>query len=122
MRRRLERFLPIVVLALVMQILAPIAASWAAGITVPDPLQSAGICHSDGPTGSGDQNREPYAHDGLCAICIAHAGTAVGASKPLALVVLAHLSGPVFWTNAELTLRSSRVGSNTQARAPPRPM
>lgn len=48
MRRRLERFLPIVVLALVMQILAPIAASWAAGITVADPLQSASICHSDG--------------------------------------------------------------------------
>jgi hypothetical protein len=36
--------------------------------------------------------------------------------------VLAHLSRPILWTNTELTLRSSRVGSNTQARAPPRPM
>ncbi|MDI4235648.1 DUF2946 domain-containing protein [Bradyrhizobium sp. 31Argb] len=120
MSRRLQGFLPIVLLALAMQIVAPIAACWAAGIAIADPLQSAGICHSDATTGSGDQDREQHAHDGLCAICVAHAGTAVDAPRPVALVVLLRQFRPILWADKELTRVASRIGSNTQARAPPR--
>ena len=42
MRARLQKFLPIVLLALAMQVLAPIAACWAAGQAVADPL-GAGV-------------------------------------------------------------------------------
>ncbi|WP_442894257.1 DUF2946 family protein [Bradyrhizobium sp. AZCC 1693] len=116
---RQQKFLPIVLLALVMQILAPVAACWAAGIAAADPLQSAGICHSDASTGSGDQGREQYAHDGLCAICATHAAAAADAPKPVGLIHLARRFRPVPWPDAAQTLSSSRIGSNSQARAPP---
>src|SRR5438309_12086102 len=41
MRRRLHKLLPIVLIALVVQILAPIAACWAASIAASAPLGSA---------------------------------------------------------------------------------
>jgi hypothetical protein len=119
MPRRLKEFFPIVVLALVMQILAPVAACWAAAISVADPLQLAGICHSDATTGSGDQDRGQYAHDGLCAMCVSHAGTAVDAPRPVTCVELVREFRPILWTDAKLTHGPSRAGSNTQARAPP---
>jgi hypothetical protein len=87
-------------------------------IAVANPLQSAGICHSD-PTGSGDQDRGRYAHDGLCAICVSHASTAVDAPQPAAFVELVRQFRPIPWTDAELMLGPSRTGLNTQARAPP---
>ncbi|WP_430642012.1 DUF2946 family protein [Bradyrhizobium brasilense] len=103
-----------------MQILAPVAACWAAAIAVADPLQSAGICHSDTTTGSGDQDRGKYAHDGLCAICVSHADTAVDAPKPVTFVVLVRQFRPILWTDTRPVLGPSGSGSNTQARAPPR--
>jgi Protein of unknown function (DUF2946) len=120
MPRRLKKLFPIVVLALVMQILAPIAACWAAAIAVAGPLPSTGICHSAATTGSGDQDRGHDAHDGFCAICVSHAGTAVDAPKPVAFVELVRQFRPILWTDAELMLGPSRTGSNTKARAPPR--
>ena len=116
---RLKKFLPIVLLALVMQILAPVVASWAAGIAAADPLQSAGICHSDASTGTGDQGREQYAHHGLCAICVSYAAAAFDAPKPVTLVQLARQFRTVPWPDAALTRSPSRIGSNAQARAPP---
>jgi hypothetical protein len=120
MPRRLKEIFPIVVLALVVQMLAPVAACWAAAIAVADPLQSAGICHGDATTGSGDQDRGQHAHDGLCAICVSHAGTAVDAPRTVAFVELVRQFRPIFWTDTELMLGPSRTGSNTKARAPPR--
>src|SRR5512140_1201831 len=70
MRARLQKFLPIVLIALAMQVLAPIAACWAAGVAVADPLQNA-ICHSSDAAGSGpvDQTGAPGAHEGACSLC-----------------------------------------------------
>ena len=62
MRRRLRKFLPIVLIAVMVQILAPIAACWAASIAASDPLHAAVICHDNsastqptalGPIGTG---------------------------------------------------------------------
>ena len=119
MRRHSWKFLPVVLIALIAQTLAPVAACWAAAIAIADPLLSAGICHGDGTTGSGDQDRGQCAHDGLCAICVSHAGTAVDAPKPVAFVELVRQFRPIIWTDAELMLGPSRSGSNTKARAPP---
>ena len=42
--RRLKNFLPIVLIALMVQIFAPIGACWAASIAASDPLAGAAIC------------------------------------------------------------------------------
>src|SRR4030088_3723994 len=81
MRRRLRKFFPIVLIALTVQIFAPIAAGWAAVIAASDPLHAAVICHDDGASTSGqsDQTGQPRAHDGCCSVCsAAHTGAPVG--------------------------------------------
>jgi len=52
-RRRLRKYLPIVLMALAVQILAPIATCWAAAIAVSDPLHEAFICHDTGASPQG---------------------------------------------------------------------
>ena len=46
--RRLKNFLPIVLIALMVQIFAPVGACWAASIAASDPLSGAVICHGGG--------------------------------------------------------------------------
>src|SRR3979411_2365077 len=78
MRRRLRKLLPIVLLALTVQILAPIAACWAAGMAASDPRFSVVICPDNGAVSSGqtDQTGQPGAHAGCCSVCsLAHTGT-----------------------------------------------
>ena len=63
MRRQLRRFYPVLLIALTVQILAPVAACWAATIAA-DPLQAAVICHDNaastaGPTDETGQPRRP---------------------------------------------------------------
>src|SRR3981081_3777969 len=80
MRRRLRKYLPIVLIALTVQIFAPIAACWAASIAASDPLQAAGLCHdSAAPPGPIDQPGHPRGHDGCCSVCsVAHGGAPLG--------------------------------------------
>ena len=80
MRRRFQRFLPIVLIALVVQVLAPIGACWAAAIAASGPLGSAVICHDSAAASGrpGDQGGDHRAHNGACAICcICMAGAAI---------------------------------------------
>ena len=71
MRRRLKNFLPIVLIALVVQIFAPIGACWAASIAASDPLAGgrdlSRQCRS-GSSGQSDQTGH-RAHDGCCSVC-----------------------------------------------------
>src|ERR1700727_2214804 len=72
MRRRLRKFLPIVLMALAVQIFAPIAACWAASIAASDPLQAAFICHDEGGSQPGQTDPgQPRARDGCCSVCSA---------------------------------------------------
>ena len=61
MRRRLKNFLPIVLIALAVQIFAPIGACWAASIAASDPLHGAAICHGNGfdPDQTNDRPTRP---------------------------------------------------------------
>jgi Protein of unknown function (DUF2946) len=122
MRRRLEKFLPIVLIALMVQILAPIGACWAAALAASDPLTAAEICYTDPGQGSGagDQSGQHHAHDGACAICCAaQASAALETPQPTIIAAPYRDAAAVVWHQQAEDLRLSRVGSNTQARAPP---
>ena len=120
MRRRLEKFLPIVLIAVMVQILAPIGACWAAAIAASDPLQ-AEICHTDlGQGGTSDQSGQHHAHDGACAICCAaHAGAALDTPQFAAVPAPLRAAALIVWRDRANDLPWARIGSNAQARAPP---
>jgi hypothetical protein len=123
MRRRLQNFLPVVLIALAVQILAPIGACWAASIAASNPLRTAAICHDGAATDQSnnqpDQTGQPRAHDGCCSVCsAAHAGVPV--ETPQTAVSMPHLQPErVLWLDRTPDLFGSRTGSHTQARAPP---
>ena len=125
MRRRLRKFLPIVLIALTVQILAPIAACWAASIAASDPLHAAVICHDtasiQGQTSNqGDQTGQPGAHDGCCSVCgVAHAGALLDTPQTSAVAAPYFQFKRVVWFDTAPDLFGSRTGSNAQARAPP---
>jgi hypothetical protein len=125
MRRRLRKFLPIVLMALAVQILAPIAACWAASIAASDPLSAAVICHdsaastSDQTGNQTDQSGGQHAHDdGCCLACGIHAGASV---DPPQISIAAPYRQPkrVIWREVGPDLSGSGTGSHAQARAPP---
>jgi hypothetical protein len=122
MRRRLQKFLPIVLIALMVQILAPIGACWAAVIAVSDPLGSAVICHDSAVASGhqGDRGSEHRAHDGACAICcVLHASASADTPRAAAFTTPYREVERVVWREEALDLSASRTGSNSQARAPP---
>jgi hypothetical protein len=119
MRARLQKFLPLVLLALAMQVLAPIAACWAAGQAAADPLSASVICHSAG--GSGDQTGAPTAHAGACALCcLAHAGASLDSPPQIELAIPARDADRVVWHAADVSSVALHARSSAQARAPPR--
>jgi hypothetical protein len=118
MRARLQRFLPIVLLALAMQVLAPIAACWAASAALADPLQTAAICHDAGP-GLGDRSGAPAEHGGTCSICaLAQASASLDAPRAIFATPL-RFAAPVVWHATTVPVVVPHGGSNAKARAPP---
>jgi hypothetical protein len=121
MRRRLRNFLPIVLLALVVQILAPIGACFAASIVASDPLHGAAICSGGADTtGQSDQGGGQHrAHHGSCSICcVAHAGGSLDTPQA-AFTTPYRQAGRVVWRDSPPDLFGCRAGSHAQARAPP---
>ena len=124
MRRRLRNFLPVVLIALAVQILAPIGACWAASIAASDPLRAAVICHDAAPTqdqvhNQTEQTGQPRAHDGCCSVCsVAHTGAPIDTPQT-AVAALYQQPGRVLWLDLTPDLFGSRAGSHAQARAPP---
>ena len=121
MRRRLKNFLPIVLIALVVQIFAPIGACWAVSIAASDPLAAAVICHgnADAATGQSDQTGHG-AHNGCCSVCsVLQTGAPVDVPQTAAMVVLDREVERVVWVEFSPDRFGSRAGSHAQARAPP---
>jgi hypothetical protein len=121
MRRRLRRFLPIVLIALAVQIFAPIAACWAASIAASDPLHAATICHDNAASipGQPDQTGQPGAHAGCCSFCsVAHSAAPLDTPQT-AVTAPYRYSARVVWIERAPDLFGSRTGSHAQARAPP---
>ena len=122
MRARLQKFLPLVLLALAMQVLAPIAACLAASQAVADPLSAAVICHSPSEQGGlNDRTGTPTAHAGACALCcLAQANASLDSPPHVALAIPFRHAERVVWHTADASAVSTPRGSNAQARAPPR--
>lgn len=121
MRRRLELFIPIVLLAIVVQLIAPIAAFRVVAYAASDPLYMASIC--SGMASSQDSTpTAPVQHHGAncCAFCGGGLGGAIAIDPPpQAFVVLQRQYQLVTWLEAREPMPATRVGSNAQARAPP---
>jgi hypothetical protein len=122
MRRRLWKFLPIVLMALAVQVLAPIGACWAASIAASDPLHAAPIC-SGGAASTTDQTGQtgqPRAHDGACAMCcLAHAGASLDTPEATFFAMPLRQFERVVWLDATPDRFGSRAGWHAHARAPP---
>jgi hypothetical protein len=122
MRRRLEKFLPIVLIALMVQILAPIAACWAAAFTISDPLRAIEICHSDlaSVSGQADQSSQHRAHDGACALCCTAQASAAFDTPQLVVVATPYRDvARVNWCDHAPDVSRFDASSNARARAPP---
>jgi hypothetical protein len=122
MRRRLEAFIPILLLAILVQLMAPIAAFRAVAYAASDPLHMASIC--SGMTSSADDQAAPsrteHSQGGCCAFCAAgHSGGAALNPPPVIFVTLQRRYQQVSWLEAAVAMPTIRVGSNAQARAPP---
>lgn len=121
MRKRLKNFLPIVLIALVVQIFAPIGACWAASIAASDPLAAAVICHgnANATPGQSDQTGN-RAHDGCCSVCsVLHTGVPVDVPQTAEAVAFERQQSSVVWLAATPDRFGSRAGSHAQARGPP---
>ena len=123
MRRRLKNLLPIVLIALTVQIVAPIAACWAAGIAASDPLSAAVICHGKGGAAAASQDDQTGAQGvqrGCCALCgVLHTGAPVDPPQTAILFTFERQVTSVVWHELALDPAASRAGSPEQARAPP---
>jgi hypothetical protein len=122
MRRRLEVFIPIVLLAVLVQFLAPIAALRIVASAAADPLYMAQIC--SGMTSFPDAQAAPvntdHKHTDCCAFCAGGHGASVALEPPpLIFVTLQRQHQLISWLEAMDPIPTVRVGSNTQARAPP---
>ena len=121
MRARLQKFLPLVLLALAMQVLAPIAACWAAGRTVADQLPAGVICHSISEQGApNDQGGSPASHSGICAICcLAQANASFDSPPHAGLPAPFRHAERVVWREADASAPATHKNSSGQARGPP---
>ena len=118
--RRLTRYVPIFVIALMVQILAPVGASFAFAAVVSDPLAAAEICLSHSPA-PGDEGGQQQTHDASCLICCAfNTGTAaLSTPEPAAWAAPYRPATDIVWRDRAPLLADSCTGSNTRARAPP---
>ena len=119
--RRLKNFLPIVLIALAVQIFAPIGACWAASIAASDPLAGAVICHGDGAPGAGQADQAGHrAHGGCCSVCsVLQTGAPVDVPQTDEVVGIDRQPERVVWVEFTPDRFASRAGSHAQARAPP---
>jgi DUF2946 family protein len=121
MHRRFRKFLPIILIALVVQILAPIGVTFAVAIAASDPLSSAPICH--GGEGGLPTHDDPNgrAHDGVCSVCcVVQAGASLDTPKGVTVAVPTRVAARVVWRDAAPDLLPARAGSHAQARGPPK--
>ncbi|MET0705420.1 MAG: DUF2946 family protein [Tardiphaga sp.] len=119
MQRRV--YLPLVMLALLVQLFAPIGAFRAVAQAASDPLYMAAICSGM----SSDDSRpapspQPVSHNDCCSICAVGVGGPLALDPPLlAFATLQRDYRTVAWPEAAAPAAPVRSGSNAQARAPP---
>jgi hypothetical protein len=123
MPRRLEVIFPILLLAILVQLLAPIAAFRTVANATSDPLYMASICTGMASMASASDRQAPantgHVHQ-CCAFCGAGHGSVPAIDPPQAVfVTLQRQYQRISWLEAAHQMPAVRVGSNAQARAPP---
>ena len=121
MRRRLEIFIPIVLLSMMVQLLAPIGAFRAVAYAVSDPLYTASICSGVASSQDASQTTTAQAPHGAncCGFCSVGHGGGLAVDPPPIFVVLQRQYQSIAWLEAADHLPPARPGSHAQARAPP---
>ncbi|MGY4431221.1 hypothetical protein ACVWWO_003698 [Bradyrhizobium sp. F1.13.1] len=121
MGRRLEVFVPIVLLSILVQVFAPVAAFRAVADAVNDPLHMGAICSEMMSSPTDPRTAPTQQSQGCCVFCAAgHSVVAVaGDPPPFIFVVLQRQYQRVSWLEAANLVPTIRGGSNAQARAPP---
>ncbi len=121
MRQRLQALLPIVLIALAVQMLAPVGAAWAMAAAASDPLRGIEICHN-APAGipsQQDDSTGQHLHDACVLCCLAQTGSSFDVPRPVLLDAPWRHANAVVWSRRLQVPLLARAGSNTQARAPP---
>ena len=120
MRRRLEAYVPIVMLALLVQLLAPIGAFRAVAQAASDPLYMAVICSGMSSDHADTGSQQPAAQHDCCTFCAGlQGGSAPIDPPPQAFVTLQREYQKVTWLAAVDPATLVQLGSHAQARAPP---
>ncbi len=122
MRRRLEYIIPIVLFAILVQFFAPVAALRVAAIAASDPLYMAEICSGMASSENMQTSAPAKSKDhagACCAVCSAVGSVAVLDPPLPVFIVLQRQFQRVAWLEGTPQVAVLRVGSNTQARAPP---
>lgn len=122
MRWGLGRFIPVVMFAVLVQLLAPVGATWALAAAVSDPLAAAPICSgvSDAYADDTSSGSQPVSHSVCCPLCmLAYAGSAALAAPDAPFVALQRSYRNVVWLAVHLAPRSNHDAGYAQARAPP---
>ncbi|CCD85788.1 conserved protein of unknown function [Bradyrhizobium sp. ORS 285] len=118
MRQRLQAFLPVMLIALMVQILAPIGLAWAAAAAASDPLRGFEICHSQPGSQPADESRGKPGHE-ACALCCAAQPAALHGPNRAVVDVAQRAELDVIWHVPATAASPTRAGSHAQARAPP---
>lgn len=120
MQRRLGRFLPIVMLAMLVQFFAPIGATWAFATAASDPLHLAGICSSVSDAANDAGNTGPHQTANACCTlcCVAHAATPAPDPQS-SFVKVQRDAKDVVWHDQRAEIRASVTHAHAQARGPP---
>ncbi|HEY0218686.1 MAG TPA: DUF2946 domain-containing protein [Afipia sp.] len=121
MRRRIGTYVPIIMLAVLMQLFAPIGATWAAALAHGDPLALAPICSPSGNHGDEDgSSGAPVSHSTCCPLCVlAHAASTALTPADAPFVALQLSYQRVVWLTERPVPQSRARASHAQARAPP---
>jgi hypothetical protein len=119
--QRLRRYFPIFMIALMVQILAPIGASRAFAAAITDPLAAAEICLSGLSSKASDQGGQHRGHDASCVLCCSFNASAANFSAPEPALLAVPYRSPngVVWRENALVFADACTGSNARARAPP---
>jgi len=123
MRRRLHSYLPAFLIALTVQIFAPIAASWAAAIAASDPLSFAEVCHNGAASALNEQGdhggQQQDRCDGCSVCCLVTVSGSVDTPRIDTFSVPYRAHARIGWHDQASPVRSAHYGSSAQARAPP---
>jgi hypothetical protein len=117
MRGRLGFFLPIFLIAMMVQLVAPIGSCWARVLAAADPLSAAPICQ--GSPDSGESHHDQQAkRDGSCALCLASEAAIALPTLP-GEAALARTFYRVAYSAAAPSTGPASLFSGANARAPP---